>query len=175
MCNLQVIPEGRNKKIASRKNDFLWIKLDKSFFGLKQDLYICNCYIPPETSEVHKISGAPYFEIFNEEVIKFSTQGEILLLGDMNSRPGEQKENYTEIDEDITVRDQLCVEDITSSDRVVYCLPDRKNEDIKVNSFGRNLISITEQAHLAIVNGRKLGDLRGKTTCVTYNGMSTVD
>ena len=138
-------------------------------------MYICNCYIPPETSEIHKISGAPYFEILNEEVIKFSTQGDILLLGDMNSRTGERKEHYTEIDEDITVRDQLCVEDITSSDRVVYCLPDRKNEDMKANSFGRNLISITEQAHLAIVNGRKLGDLRGKTTCVTYNGMSTVD
>ena len=83
-------------------------------------------FFPPETSEIHKISGAQFFEILNEEVIKFSTKGEILLLGDMNSRTGERKEKYTEIDEDITVRDQLCVEDITSSDRVVYCLPDRK-------------------------------------------------
>ena len=45
----------------------------------------------------------------------------------------------------------------------------------RVNSFGRNLISITKQAHLAIVNRRKLGDLHGEITCVTYIGMSTVD
>ena len=33
--------------------------------------------------------------------------------------------------------------------------------DTKVNAFGRELIAIVEQAELAIVNGRKLGDLRG--------------
>ena len=51
----------------------------------------------------------------------------------MNSQTGVQKENYTEIGEDTMVWYQLCVEEITSSDRVVYCAPDRKNEDTKLN------------------------------------------
>ena len=167
--------KGGIQKIVSSNSDFLWTKLDKHFFGLKQDLYLCNCYIPLETSEVHKAGGKSYFEILKDEVVKFSTLGEIILFGDMNSRTGELKEKYTDLDDDITVREQIYIERVSSTEGLENKITDRNNEETRVNSYGRKLISLTEQVHLAIVNGRKLGDTRGKTTCVTYNGMSTVD
>ena len=163
------------QKIVSSNSDFLWTKLDKNFFGLKQYLYLCNCYIQPETSEVHKAGGKSYFEILKDEVVKFGTQGEIILFGDMNSQTGELKEKYTDLDDDITVREQIYIERVSSTEGLENKIRDRNNEDTRVNSYGRKLISLTEQAHLAIVNGRKLGDTLGKTICVTYNGMSTVD
>ncbi len=51
----------------------------------------------------------------------------------------------------------------------------RSNEDIIVNTFGRQLISLVQQSNLAITNGRKIGDLTGKITHVNPNGTSTVD
>ena len=29
-------------------NDFIWLKLNKSFFGFQENIYICFVYIPPE-------------------------------------------------------------------------------------------------------------------------------
>ncbi len=49
------------------------------------------------------------------------------------------------------------------------------NEDIIVNKFSRQLVELASQSHMAILNGRVVGDLRGESTCFTYNGTSTVD
>jgi hypothetical protein len=38
------------ENFQSHKIDCVWLKLDQSFFGLKDDLYICGVYIPPINS-----------------------------------------------------------------------------------------------------------------------------
>ncbi len=48
-------------------------------------------------------------------------------------------------------------------------------EDIIVNTFGRNLITLVEQNQLSIVNRRKIGDLDGSITYVGPHGVSTID
>ncbi len=40
-------------KIPSKHKDFMWVKFDKNYFNISNDLYIVNCYIPPEDSVVH--------------------------------------------------------------------------------------------------------------------------
>lgn len=162
-------------KIKSANCDFLWIKLDKDFFGLKSNLYICNCYIPPENSDLHKQNDCDYFEILKAEVGKFSVLGEVMLMGDLNSRTGDIAEVYSSLDEDVPTDTQYIDNQITMLDRVNSNLCKRSNEDQIVNMFGRQLLSMVEQNHMAIVNGRKIGDLVGKTTCCTHNGVSTVD
>ena len=96
-----------------------------------------------------------------------------MLLGDFNARTGEKVEEFICIEEDVTIRDQMGITDEgeSATPKTIH----RNNSDASINTFGRRLMSILNQSHLYIVNGRTIGDLRGKTTCVTYNGTSTVD
>ncbi len=50
------------KKITIKNKDYLWARLDEKSFGLKNDIYLCNAYIPPENSELHKQPDIDYFD-----------------------------------------------------------------------------------------------------------------
>ncbi len=80
--------------MLSNCKDYLWIKLDKVFFGLREDIYMCNVYIPPEKSDLHKTSDLDYFDNLQDDIAQYSSMGEIIVVGDMNSRTGEVKEKY---------------------------------------------------------------------------------
>ena len=52
----------------------------------------------------------------------------------------------------------------------------RNNQDAKrLDNSGKYLLNICKESGLRILNGRSVGDLSGKPTCVTYNGCSVVD
>lgn len=155
------------QKIKSKNNDFLWIKLNKSFFGLECDLYLCNCYIPPQSSRFHDDLDNPYFNTLKDEISMFSSLGEIILCGDFNSRVGEIQESVYDVENDVLSRRYI--------DNNEFELPFRHNEDKEVNSFGRKLIKFLNETNLMIINGRKLGDSVGSKTCYKYNGSSVVD
>ena len=77
------------QKICSKSVDLLWIKLSKEFkefFGMARDLYLVNCYIPPSNSDKSKISD--HFGILTEELISYSSKGDTMICGDLNSRTG---------------------------------------------------------------------------------------
>ena len=154
------------QKICSSNNDFLWVKLNRNYFGLKQDLYLCNCYIPPYGSSFHENITQSYFDTLNEEVVKFSKLGDIMLCGDFNARIGNIQEHFVEHDENIQ-QNMIGSSDIE--------LPVRYNEDQVINGFGKKLIEFLEEANMMLVNGRKLGDSMGNKTCYNYMGSSTID
>ena len=165
-------------KLGSKNKDLIWVKLDKTFFGLKNDIYLCSGYIPPEQSDLHKQPDTDYFETLQKEISQYSTIGDIILLGDLNSRTADMKENYDIIEEDTVLDDRSSINGSLNReeiDQILNKYGPRSNEDIVVNSFGRQLMSVIEQSFLAIVNGRKIGDLTGKLTYVGHNGTSTVD
>ena len=66
----------------SASENRLWIKLDRAFLGLKKDLFICACYVPPVSS--------PYYEDdflkLENEILNISNLGDILIVGDLNAR-----------------------------------------------------------------------------------------
>ncbi len=145
--------------------------MHKSFFGLENDLYIVNCYIPPCTSEVHKGVNSDYFEILTQEIAKYSALGEIMICGDLNSRVGEMQESWDDFDQDVQFITRNAFPDTKwSSD-----LPIRYSEDKTINSFGRSLMHLINKSHLIMLNGRSIGDSMGKKTCFKYNGSSAVD
>jgi hypothetical protein len=41
--------------------------------------------------------------------------------------------------------------------------------------IGKHLLNLCKESGLRILNGRTIGDLQGKHTCITYNGCSVVD
>ena len=54
-------------------------------------------------------------------------------------------------------------------------LPPRNSEDQGINTRGDQLLDFCKTNELAIVNGRKIGDLFGKLTSHQYNGSSAID
>ena len=47
--------------------------------------------------------------------------------------------------------------------------------DKTTNQYGKWLIDLCSDSHRYIVNGRTLGDLAGKFTCLTQRGSSVID
>ncbi len=75
--------------------------------GLKNDMFMCNCYIPFIDSDYHKRPDTDYFETLKQEISRYSTQGDILIIGDLNSRTGVLEELYDNIDSDVTIADNI--------------------------------------------------------------------
>jgi exonuclease III len=69
-------------------DEFVWWKLQKDFFNLKHDIYICSVYIPPQNSSREKRLEVDHFSVLQESIYKFSNMGEVLLCGDFNARLG---------------------------------------------------------------------------------------
>ena len=154
------------QKLKTEMNDIIWVKLDKLFFNLEKDIYICVAYLSPENSSIFKDKTNSLFEDIEKEVSKYCYDGDVIIMGDLNARTGRLK-------------------DYISDDSVNYIpLPnnyeidnfrERLNRDNNVNSYGKKLIDLCLSTDLKIVNGRKIGDLYGNFTCHAYNGSSLVD
>ena len=134
-------------KITTNNTESLWVKLDKYFFGLHKDIYLACCYIPPSDSFIHK--NYDMFDILNNEIIQFSHKGNIVILGDLNSRIGNLTECY--------------VQDFTGTKQQSTLNPHiRSSMDTKTKTQGRKLMNVINDNHLSILNGRAIGDLDGK-------------
>ena len=75
-------------KLNSMNRDCLWVKLDKHFFGLDTDIYMCNAYIVPRDSPYFTHQDTDVMSILRQEINKYALMGDILLIGDLNSRIG---------------------------------------------------------------------------------------
>ena len=79
-------------KFQSKNQDCMWVKLDRQFFGLDQDVYLCNAYIVPRNSPYFKQGDTDALSILKEEIITYSAKGKIMIIGDLNSRIAENQE-----------------------------------------------------------------------------------
>ena len=68
--------------------NYIWLKLCKSFFGLKDDIYICFIYNPPEYSSYSRKLQDDILELIKKDIYKYSNDGKIILAGDLNARTG---------------------------------------------------------------------------------------
>ena len=85
------------------------------------------------------------------EIEKYSSYGNIIIIADLNSRIGEKQEELTYVDD--TGDDHNILQDID--------VPIRKTLDVKSNSSGRKLLNMMNECSLLTLNGRKLGDTAG--------------
>ena len=153
----------------------IWLKLNKYFFSLNEDLYIACIYIAPyNSSSTENDADSDVFQILLDEIACYNTLGNIMLIGDMNSRTGQMKEslfsNSAAIDMfDINQNDKN--HDIYED----FYLPTKVSKDDSVNTNGHKLLELLATCNMYIVNGRTLGDFQGNFTCHHYNGSSTID
>lgn len=144
----------------------IWLKLDKTFFGLTRDLYVCACYVPPISSTYYDDD----FSKIENEISYLSQKGHILLIGDLNSR--------------ISNRNDFIENESDFKDSLSNFLPDNYTTDFNIhrnsmdkvfNTQGQSLIDLCIASQLRVLNGRFVGDLFGNVTCYKSYGASTVD
>jgi exonuclease III len=156
------------KLINDQNPDYLWFKFDKNFFSLEKHLYVCAAYLPHEHSQYLIQREQDTIESLESDIVHFSQDGYIMVVGDLNARSGCLKD-YVDIDCDIDVHD----------DGEMYVIDEsvgsRYNQDHVVNDRGNKLVELCIQGRLRILNGRTLGDSQGNFTCHRPQGSSTVD
>ena len=142
----------------------LWCKLDKAYFGYKEDIYIGNVYIPPVGSSREKDLNIDHFKKLYETTATLSSKN-VILIGDFNAR--------THILKDTLNKEKY--EDDVLGDFYSEIYSIRNNQDKHLNNYGKQLIEYCISTRSYIANGRTLGDIQGKLTCHQSNGSSTVD
>jgi len=115
--------------------------------------------------------ASPYFNsvIFTDlekDITKFSSEGRIMLTGDLNARTGSAL-------------------DFVDTDHCIHLpginLPQKnnlrrmKNYDSQINEHGKSLLETCKTCDLRIVNGRTSGDSFDRITCHSPKVISTVD
>ena len=164
-------------KIQLVKNDsrgIIWFKLLKQHFGLDQDTFIGLCYIPPENSSLYKYPTSELFEcdlysVLNDDILLYSDQGNVYLLGDFNARTGQKQEFVDNLGLNRFVN-------MPDSDDSSVHVDIRKSNDTISNSFGNKLLGMCKDNNMFLLNGRLEP---GKFTCFSTDvrncGSSVVD
>ena len=106
---------------------FVGLKLDSTFLVLRKNLFLCGAYIPPENSKNVVSQNTEYFEILGDAVSRYSEQGQILIMGDLNARIGLGNTQQVNI---------LVLDNILPQGQPQ--LANRSSCDPKVNKYGKN-------------------------------------
>jgi exonuclease III len=148
-------------KIESLNPDCIWVKMDSNFFGLEHDIYMCNTYIVPNDSDYFRQQDTDVMSILSDEIGMYSTKGQVLIMGDLNARTGENQETlHTELLDTCNSGNQEMGDDHGETLHIYQ----RHNRDKITNPSGRALIQILNELHLIVLNGRIPGDLNGEFT-----------
>jgi exonuclease III len=81
------------KFLEDGNSEYQWLKLDKSFFQLKKDIYLCTLYLVPQSSPYLTKMELNVLETIERDLIeKYSEKGDIILMGDFNARTGSEED-----------------------------------------------------------------------------------
>jgi exonuclease III len=167
-----LIKQHIRKGIAILDNsntDYIWLKLEKSYFGLEKHIYMCAAYLPHEQSLYLHNRDQDVLENIEHDIVKYSKDGYIFLLGDLNARSATLSD-YIEDDSD-----KYCSDSEKCHYLVDVNLGARHSQDSVTNNRGQKLADLCIQCRMRIVNGRTLGDTQGYFTCHRPQGSSVVD
>jgi exonuclease III len=150
-------------------SEYQWVKLQKFFFNLKKDIFLCFAYIASQSSPFLLKENINIIESIEHDIVnKYSSKGDIILCGDLNARLG--KENYY-----IPLNSVFHIPVSNECYDIDIAVYDRNSQDTIVDARGRDIIDICIGNKLRILNGRTLGDSKGKYTCYKPVGCSVID
>ena len=81
----QSVSQSISQSLSDSSN-IIWCRLDKQLFGLQADIFLAAVYLPPLRSQ--RKAGEDVISILEKEIHKYSSQGQILLLGDFSASTG---------------------------------------------------------------------------------------
>ncbi|CAG2253499.1 unnamed protein product [Mytilus edulis] len=139
------------KLIDNSVNDIMWLKLDENYFGLTRDLFVCFLYISPANSSytVRTNCDKQLFDKLYNDVAKYGTSWEIMLLGDLNAHVKCDELDFITNEVDDTLDDFLPV------NYEADCIHKLRNTEIpqSTNNYGKSVIEICTESQLRILNG----------------------
>jgi hypothetical protein len=98
----------------------------------------------------------------------YSQLGDIVIQGEFNA--------YTNTVPDFVISDNTEFPRPIDNEYSIDSHISRNNLDNKpINKSGKLLFDLCKESGIRILNGKTIGDLRGKSTCITYNGRNVVD
>ena len=155
------------KFLSHENNDYIWLQLQKDFFGLSEDIYICFLYFSPEYSTYTQALEYDLFDILEKEIIKYQKHGKILLGGDFNARVGTEYDFISQdSDSHLPLFDTYIIDSIPVQ---------RHSHDLILNTRGKQLLNLCVQCGLRLLNGRMFGDSLGQYTSHQPTGSSVID
>ena len=134
-------------------------------------MYICALYISPSNSTYLQRTDKDVFNTLENDITKFSRKGTIMLLGDLNA-------HISNADFDFVVGDSVDVmHDFLPVNYNLDNMHLTRNTETKqaTNEYGKNILDLCISSQLRILNGRTVGDSRGRATFHGFNGSSIVD
>ena len=152
----------------------LWFKLDKGFFKFSKDLYLCFVYISQKNSSFTLKTNCD--RIINEKLergdSKFSSLGDIMVMGDINAHINQDEQDYIVNDSD-HVLDNIFLPLIYVSDKIQTFQYTELHQN--TNEHRNNIVDLCNDAQLRILNGRTIGDSVGKLTYHSHIGAAIDD
>ena len=84
------------KVMDKSHSDIVWLKLDRTFFRLQYDLYICFVYISPKNSSytIRTNCDKHIFEKLEGDITKYSIIGDVMIMGDINAHISASEQDY---------------------------------------------------------------------------------
>ena len=79
-------------KSKSLPFDMVWLKLCHRFFNRHKDVYIGITYMSPENSSYVTRQDVDLYNMVENEVVKYASKGDIMLLGDLNARTANEND-----------------------------------------------------------------------------------
>ena len=153
-------------------DEFLWWKLDKSFFHLEDDVFICSVYIPPNSSSREKTRDFDAFTSLEEHIVKCCAYGQVILCGDFNARTGLESDFFETSNNNLPIDLNICFDNSITSDKYNH----RNNRDSDAtNTSGQKLLEVCKTFNLRFLNGRSRGDNFGQYTYFRPNGKSVIE
>lgn len=149
--------------VKNHYDTILWLKLDKHFFQMENDIYLAGVYIWVENSPAYEIVDGDFLDLLQNDICSFLTLGSVLMSGDWNARTGSRLD-YIVCDRNIDFLDDP---DYLADTPLL-----RATDDNICNSYGLRLIDLCKATTMRIANGR-LGS--GSCTYTTRNGSSVID
>ena len=147
---------------------FLWFRLEKSLFQFENDIFLCGVYIPPNNSTPTITTKTDFFRKLNEMLIKYKDKGDILIMGDLNERTGNEDGLHEKLGKQLN----HLFPDIEGT---TLETGNRCTCDAKVNTSGRTLLTICSSHSLELANGQTPGGKLGNFTCFSNIRASVVD
>ena len=68
-------------RIAEDSEGFIWLRPEKSFFKLQNDVFLCGAYIPPSNTTQNIHSNTDCFRDLENSILKYREKEDILIMG----------------------------------------------------------------------------------------------
>ena len=108
--------------------NFLWFKISKNYTKTTKDIFVCGAYIPPYSSNYFH---PELFEDLESDIENYSSQGSVLLMGDLNSTTGKYPDSASQ------EGNNNVITNVTEQCQYALLLNQRNSFDNELNNHGK--------------------------------------